>query len=979
MKIAKRLLAVCLCLTLAGLPVLPGLRAEDGPPASIPPAPGPITLNLDRIEQTLYLYGNNKQYIVWPIELTGDVSAYGSVSWELAHESGDAVTMYLTDQTETSCGLRYRDIIGAGSISYSLTCRVGPYARTIPVSVEVSGATVPDTMLALQQVYTALAGEEIAIPRPDLLPLSTDVPAESFEFELIVPGGAEGGITHPEITSEMRVLQFGVPGYYHGSIWMHNFCNISFRHNLLFVITDAAGAVPGSPLHLLPAAMEETVYLGGTAEGFRLGSCELQDARYAPGTPVWSITPEAGDALTADIRNSTEESCEVVLTGMAHAGDAAFSIHCAIGEYSVSIPALFHVSALSVPTSMSVSANVYRAIAGETISVSRPELLPAGTGLPADEFDFMVALDPTILSASLVSKGFDAIGLRFSEPGYYQGRIIMREGNIIFSDYVLFIISDAGGAVPGSPIPLDKSIVEATVYLGGSVENAVIAQVRMQSSLDAELWDLPTAYFGEPVWSLYDMSGDAMRLRAEAGPPDACSLVAASISHTGDVTGTLWCDSGGFNGSVLVLIHVVDAALPERMEATDLYSAMVGEEINIPCPNLLPEGTQPTENYFTPGLSGDAAFESASSWQPTKEGGIDLSFSAPGMYVASLSMSHSNIRIARHVRFDILPAPVLTLDSITLSARGIPLGGSVTATALASGAAGDTLYAFRAYKDGSATGIHQSFGPDSSFVFTPAEAGLYTIQAAAWDGRNLASAFSPSIAADYAAALELRVSRDRIITGEQAEVTASALMGSGEYHYAFQVFKDGEMLETHGMRQDFSPADSFRFTPALPGLYTVRVTLDDGISRIWRDSTPIIVSPPVIRVTSTPRPVTVAPVTPRPVTPAPITMAPVTVAPITIAPFTIIWPLAISAQANLSYTETGQAVSVKAQASGGTGNYEYSFQVFKEGTVLGSTTPFSTKNAFSFTPTKPGDYKVLAIVRDGENKASAYTGNINVK
>ncbi len=999
MKTSRRLCAAGLCLILASLPILSAIIAEDAPPTYIPPSAGPITLSFESVEQTLYFNGNNRQYIVWPLEMTSDVSAYGTVSWELTRESGDALTMYLTDQTQTACSLRYRDIISAGSVRYTLTCRVGHYAKAVPIRIEVSAATVPDTMLALQQVYNAAAGERIAIPRPDLLPLGTDLPASAFAFELIIPGGPAGGLTRPETSDDMQICVFDLPGYYHGSIWMHNASNISFRHNLLFVITDAAGAVPGSPLSLLPAALEETVYLGGTAEGFRLGRCDLQDARYSLGAPVWTITPEVGDALRAEIGSQTEERCEVILAGMAHEGDAAFSVHCAVGAFSASVPALFHVSAASVPGSMVVSANVYRAAAGETISVSRPELLPAGTALATDAFDFMVAMDPSVLSASLVSKEAGAIGLRFSQPGYYQGKIIMREGNIAFFDDVLFIISGADGAVPGSPLQLDKNLIEATVYLAGNVENAVIAQARLLSGLDRDLWQLPSAYFGEPVWSLSDLSGDAMRLSVQSGPPDECRLIAASLAHTGDVSGTLWCDSGGFSVSIPVLIHVADAAVPLRMETADLYTAMVDEQIPIPCPDLLPEGAVPSENYFTPGLSGDAAFESAASWQATKEGGIALSFSAPGMYTATLSMSHSNIRVTRDVRFNIAPAPVFMLDSVTLSARSIALGGSVTATALAYGAAGDTFYAFRAYRDGRATGIHQGFGPENSFIFTPEEAGLYTIQAAAWDGRSLVSAFSESIAAGNEPALEVQVSGSGFMTGEVIQARANAAGGSGEYSYAFQVFKGAAALEDPAMRQGFSPADTFSFTPALPGLYTIRVTLDDGIIRILRDSSPItVITPlPVVTLTPTPtrtlRPVTVRPLTPvtpkpvtatprlpEPITPQPVTAPPITLEPVRMAtPLAILWPLTVSAQANTAYGATGQTISVKAQASGGTGSYGYSFQVYLNNAAIGSATAFSAKNAFSFTPAKPGDYKVLVKARDGVDKASVYTGNINIK
>ncbi len=998
MKASKRFLAVCLCLLLAGLTAMPFAGAEEAPPTYIPPSPGPITLSFESVEQTLYLYGNNNQRLVWPVEVTSDVSAYGSVSWELTHEAGDAVTLYLTEQTDTACNLRYGDIIGAGSVSYTLTCRVGHYAKAVPIGIEVSDASVPGTMLVLDQVYTAAAGERIAVPRPDLLPLSTDLPAEAFAFELIIPGGAEAGVTHLESSDDLRVCRFDLPGYYHGRIWMHNASNISFRQNLLFIITDAAGLVPGSPLRLLPAAIEETIYLNGSTDGFSLGSCELQDARYALADPVWSITPEAGDAMTAAMGNRTETGCEVVLAGTAHEGDAAFSLHCAVGEYSASIPALFHVSAASVPTSMLVASHAFRAAAGETILVPRPGLLPAGTALSPDDFDFMVALNPSVFSASLVSKGFDAIGLCFSAPGYYQGKVIMREGNILFFDDVLFIISDAGGTVPGIPLQLDKSVVEATVYLAGGAEDAVLGRVRLLNDLDAALWRLPSGYFGEPVWSLTDVSGDAVTLRTLAGPPDECSLIAASLSHTGDVTGTLWCDSGGFSASVPVLIHVVDSAIPQRMGAADLYDAFVGDEIVIPCPTLLPEGTEPRANYFSPGLSGDAAFEGAASWQPTKEGGITLSFSAPGMYAASLSMSHSNIRIARDIRFNITPAPVLSLDSVSLSALGVVLGGSVTATALISGAAGDTLYAFRAYKNGSALGIHQSFGPGNSFVFTPAEAGLYTIRAAAWDGRNLASAFSDTIAAGIVPTLDLQVSGVGFLTGELIQARAITAGGSGIYSYAFQVYRDGLAPGEPGMRRDFGPDDSFRFTPSLPGMYTVRVILDDGISRVQRDSSPITVITPLRVVTTTPRPtvtrrpdpITIPPVmplaiTPEPITPEPVTQQPVAVPPITQEPIqlvtmlTILKPLGVSAKASPAYAATGDVISVKAQASGGTGSYEYSFRVYLNSAAIGSESSFSAKNAYSFTPAKPGEYKVLVMVRDGADKASVYTGNIHVK
>ena len=74
-----------------------------------------------------------------------------------------------------------------------------------------------------------------------------------------------------------------------------------------------------------------------------------------------------------------------------------------------------------------------------------------------------------------------------------------------------------------------------------------------------------------------------------------------------------------------------------------------------------------------------------------------------------------------------------------------------------------------------------------------------------------------------------------------------------------------------------------------------------------------------------------------------------------------------------------EPISATASASGGTGNYEYAFQAYRDGVVIGSPTAFGSKNAFIFTPKQPGEYKVLTKVRDGAEKASANTGDIHDK
>ena len=119
--------------------------------------------------------------------------------------------------------------------------------------------------------------------------------------------------------------------------------------------------------------------------------------------------------------------------------------------------------------------------------------------------------------------------------------------------------------------------------------------------------------------------------------------------------------------------------------------------------------------------------------------------------------------------------------------------------------------------------------------------------------------------------MEVRADRTRIMAGSPAVATAEARGGSGDYRYSFQVFWEGTAVPWPDMFRDFSPEPVFHFTPPMRGVWMVRVTLDDGFTRIVRDSPPIEVTLPVV-VTATPTPMWVT-ATPRRATPAPATDA----------------------------------------------------------------------------------------------------------
>ena len=567
--------------------------------------------------------------------------------------SGDAVTAYLSAASQTACALRYRDIRSAGSALYELTCSAGGHAATVPVQFTVLDVTMPQDMLVTQSVFTAEAGEEIAVPMPQLLPADTELSADAFDFVLMFPGGERGGYAALREEGGLHVCRFDTPGHYQARIWMMISSNIAFYHPLLFIITDAAGSVPGSPLALLPERVEETIYLDGNISDLSLAACTLANPKYALGAPEWTLTRDAGDAAALETGNADDSGCGLLLTGMAHAGDASFTLRCEAGGYGAAIPVLVHVSDASVPTGMVVEAADYTAAAGETILVRRPVLTPAGTGLDPNLFDFSIVLPTGLLGESLVSRTSDALGLRFAVPGYYPGKITMRRGNVGFAQDVLFRITDASGSVPGHPFRLTPERIETTVYLRGNWYLGWIAYAELLSGLDAPPWPWEPAYFGDPAWTLEGVSGDAMVPAIEADPPERCELYAHEPMRTGDVSGVIRCDSGGFSATVPFLVHVSDAAVPERMETSDRYAARVGE-IAFPAAAARERDAafgQPVQPSRCPG-----PFRSVASWEVTRR------TAAVSLRIARHLRSHPDdgypgIRIDQDVLFDIASAP----------------------------------------------------------------------------------------------------------------------------------------------------------------------------------------------------------------------------------------------------------------------------------------------------------------------------------
>jgi len=260
-------------------------------------------------------------------------------------------------------------------------------------------------------------------------------------------------------------------------------------------------------------------------------------------------------------------------------------------------------------------------------------------------------------------------------------------------------------------------------------------------------------------------------------------------------------------------------------------------------------------------------------------------------------------------------------------------GTEITWTVLPSGGSGDKSYAFELYK-GEAFVFSLSDVPENTFSYTLDEVGSYRVRARVSDARGSAQA-----------------------EGGQVEIRQ----------------------ELHGMFLENNLFDLVHATrtPAPPELRG-----EGRVTPAAAESTPVpqIVTRKPQKITPKPEPVTQAP-DPieipeyyHEVTPAPA-LGIVDIVDLG----TMVSPLAVNVKASVSDANVGMPVKATATARGGTGNYLYSFLLYKDGDAFGSSTVYSPGSTYGFVPAQPGVYKVRVIVKDGENKASDFTGNVKVK
>ena len=399
----------------------------------------PLQFAQPSFEVTHYLNSGSTNSI-GRIYLMNDVQSLGWPEWSLTHVSGNAVNgLYISDANTNSCRLYYQNLVGAGTSTYELTCSVGGYTASIPVTVNVSAEAVPQSMETPTQ-YTLTAGESVHITRP-VLPLEgTGFTQEQFSFEL-------NGAFSQKLGSSVDgyTVSFTRPGYYIADVYM-TYANIRIYKSVLFTVLDADGAPVGSPVQIDREAIDRTVYLNGGNIGYWNNQVNIRDVSMLDITPVWTLTELSGTSVrNLRIINSGSTWCNVGYDMVLGTGNTTALLTCTVGEYSDSIPVTIRVSGATVPTSM-VSGSPYSGKSGEAIHLPRPALLPEGTELAHEPFSFNFGVYNSEYQVDGNSElGYD---VTFSQPGYYSAFLQMTYADITLKQNIVFHVADADNNLP---------------------------------------------------------------------------------------------------------------------------------------------------------------------------------------------------------------------------------------------------------------------------------------------------------------------------------------------------------------------------------------------------------------------------------------------------------------------------------------------------------------------------------------------------
>ena len=282
-----------------------------------------------------------------------------------------------------------------------------------------------------------------------------------------------------------------------------------------------------------------------------------------------------------------------------------------------------------------------------------------------------------------------------------------------------------------------------------------------------------------------------------------------------------------------------------------------------------------------------------------------------------------------------VPIGSVTINSVSASTSATVVNNAITYTVNFVHSTDNYRLLYTWYKNG--TTVSSAYMSGNTVTLTPTQAGSYSLKVEAqnlditsgsqWQSQGTSSStYVAASAFNYSA---LNVNYTEIALGSNLTFTPAVNGGSGQYAYSYKIYKNAVEVTTVSEAEGKS---SFTYIPTTQGSYYCVATVRD---KVFNES-----------ATQTSSTVTVS---------AGLLINTITTSDVLVT--------------------SGTAVTITANATGGSGTITYDYYLYKNGSEFSVTTA-SSSNVYSFTPATNGDYQLYVQAKDGKGNTAEATSAV---
>ncbi len=622
----------------------------------------PIEFIDQQLEETVYFTGETTEIELYTY-LNNNPLPYGTPTYAISGITGTSLSKFNVGSYSDKREIFVNAIVqGYGDTTATLTITVGSYTDSIPIIFHVPEVSLP-TSLDTPTVFTASVNEEIAVPRPGLIPANTDFSPSDFVFDVGVY--FDGWQDYPGYTSgdgSVHFIEFNEPGYYKADIEMQ-LNNIFLRKPIVFEITDDTGVVPGGPFTFSESSIESTLYMSDT--NTHVGHINLSKMLPGLGGGIWLVKKLSPDA--PNLRSSLwvsddrmEESFNLSVPEESKLiGTFKYELNCELNGKTTVIPITLTITD-KTPASVSLAQTVFTFKVDEWYLLPRPDFNPGDTGIDGSTLNMSVYGSENFWDNVTIQNGNR---VRLSTPGYYNVSIYLEGDDFGYGVDALLIVNNADNTPPaGSPLEFAADTATVNVY----TQNGMESYRHFSFKED-------TSSLGALQTTLTHLSGSAVEAEISANwiSSYGVRLDFKALQTSGTSTFRLTSTAGGYSDSMLITVTVNNATLPTSMVTEALaYTITTNDSLVLPRPVLLPANTQITEGQFNYTIF----FESGTpvTFAEDSEAKKIIRFSEPGYYTGSVYMEYDNVYFYHDITFTVSepgspPPPPVLIKEIAFS------------------------------------------------------------------------------------------------------------------------------------------------------------------------------------------------------------------------------------------------------------------------------------------------------------------------